>query len=154
MRLYEWYTDRYSYHLIGYLISQGVEVSQIKKAVLACSTKSEFHSELKAKVFKQLFPSVNLSTIKDDDLYEIIEEPLNELSYESLSSQRQIRAVLLFFNVATLQASETSIFRFPYDQFKKENWDIEHVRSVCSEMPGRSDEQKKYINCWRQIALN
>jgi len=34
---------------------------------------------------------------------------------------------------------------FPFDSYKKEKWDIEHVRSVKSEMPGRVDAQKRWL---------
>ncbi|QJB35925.1 hypothetical protein HF329_33290 [Chitinophaga oryzae] len=40
--------------------------------------------------------------------------------------------MLLLFNIQTILATENADIRFPFDRYKDEDWDIEHVRSKAS----------------------
>ncbi|MEK6625795.1 MAG: DUF1524 domain-containing protein, partial [Bdellovibrionota bacterium] len=73
----------------------------------------------------------------------IIRDEVVSWSYEEHSEK--IRSTLLLFNIATLLRSNESNLRFQFDSYKKESWDIEHVRSVKSGKPGRADLQKSWI---------
>lgn len=143
MTLEEWFRDRYSYHLIGYLINQGVPIPVIKQESESENTKTAFRLSLKDYVFKTLFGkneclSLHLSR---DDLQRFISDKLNDWSYGS----DRIKPTLLLFNISTLLRSRKSNFRFQFDSYKTEHWDIEHVRSVKSEKPDRADLQKAWI---------
>ncbi|MDE6769630.1 MAG: DUF262 domain-containing protein, partial [Muribaculaceae bacterium] len=41
----------------------------------------------------------------------------------------QVKKILLLFNILTVLQKDNSDMRFPFDRFKTENWDIEHVCS-------------------------
>ena len=71
-------------------------------------------------------------------------ERIEGMEYGRNSSE--IRDLLLLFNVATLLENKRSNIRFQFDRFKRENWDIEHVRSVASNQPQRHHERVAWLN--------
>jgi hypothetical protein len=104
----EWYRDRDLYHLIGFLVDCGRSVRDLKaKSEENDSTKTDFKAYLKKEIRKE----VNCQ--------------LDELSY----GDKELRKVLLLFNIQTLLSTKEADVRFPFDRYKKENWDIEHIRS-------------------------
>ncbi len=149
----EWFRDRTLYHLVGYLITRGVSVKDLKRLAVNRG-KSAFQGVLKQQVFLQFFEGL-LEDHKDrDSLREVIEEALCDLSYERNAQHRDIRSALLLFNIATLLQNPTSPMRFPFNCFKAESWDLEHIKSVKSEMPSRRDNQKAWVQTvfdfWQQ----
>jgi hypothetical protein len=50
---------------------------------------------------------------------------INNLNY----GDDRIKTVLLLFNIQTILSNEKSNMRFPFNLYKNEDWDIEHVRS-------------------------
>lgn len=147
MTLEEWFNDRILYHLIGYLIQDGDDVLAIRR-LGAEATKTGFQSALKERIYKRLvggdFPG-------RDQLRDILDSRLSELDYES--DAPMIRRFLLLFNIAALLENRTSNLRFPFEPFKKGEWDIEHVRSVESEKPGRIDAQRLWLQNVRDYLI-
>ena len=56
-----------------------------------------------------------------------------------------MRSLLLLFNLATLLQDPRSNIRFQFESFKRESWDIEHIRSVSDNRPSRSTAQKEWL---------
>lgn len=106
----EWYHNRELYHLIGYLITTKFPIAKLKEQSLS-SKKSEFIKYLKER-------------IKERVAYQ-----LTELDYGNPKSREKIKEILLLFNIQTILSNQDSNIRFPFDRFKKEKWDIEHIRS-------------------------
>jgi len=138
----EWFKDRILFHLVGYLVTEGESLVDIRHASKNCG-KLEFQQALKRKVFKNIFGGDMSVFSSVDGLKSMMHETLGELNYEGQSSK--IRSVLLLFNIATLLQNSKSNLRFPFDSYKKESWDIEHIRSVKSDMPARVDAQKLWL---------
>ena len=117
----EWYRDRELYHLIGFLVDCGHSVNTLKaKSDQLDSTKTDFKAYLKKKIHNE----VNCQ--------------LDELSY----GDKKLRKVLLLFNIQTLLSTKEADVRFPFDRYKMENWDIEHIRSQTdSEIVGASRQE-------------
>lgn len=117
----EWYRDRELFHLIGFLVESGSNVAALKAySEIAGITKSQFKTYLK----KEIRQKVNCQ--------------LDDLSY----GNPFIKRVLLLFNIQTLLATKEADVRFPFDRYKREDWDIEHIRSQTNTIPmgaGRSD---------------
>jgi hypothetical protein len=80
-----------------------------------------------------------------ESIRECVANRLEELSYLSSSGQREIRAVLLLFNLATILQSRRSNLRFQFDSFKRERWDIEHIRSVTDDRPERHHDRRRWF---------
>ena len=128
MSLEEWYEDRALYHIVGFLIQQGMEISNLCE--LASSiTKQKFDQVLRGQIFAYAIGET-LEDLNDDELLENVSEKLESLEYGRDSNK--IRSLLLLFNLATLLENSKSNLRFQFDSFKKQEWDIEHVRSVTS----------------------
>ena len=129
----EWYQDRILYHLVGFLITAGVGIKELK-ASSDKKTKSDFKICLREEIGKTL--NVDIENIKYND--------------------SNVKSVLLLFNIHTLLANETSKSRFPFDSYKNDNWDIEHVRSQSEvELTGgdRIDWAKLVLEFYTGIAV-
>ena len=142
MTLEEWFDDRVLYHLIGYLICDGDDLLAIRKAGKGVA-KSEFHRILKRRIFKRLIGAELPPGAGRKDVKTAIETVVYELEYGPGSAK--LRSFLLLFNIATLLQNPASNLRFPFDSFKKEIWDIEHVRSVTNRKPERTTDRKDWL---------
>lgn len=105
----EWYTDRDLYHLVGYLVATGYKI-ELLKLDSEQKSKTEFKAHLK-QIIKSLI-TCDIKTLE-------YKNPL-------------VKSVLLLFNIQTILDNTKSNIRFPFDRFKTENWDIEHIRSQTS----------------------
>lgn len=104
----QWFEDRELYHLIGFLVDSGSSIVEIKKqSELKGSTKTQFKAYLKNEIKKKV--KVDIDTLEYGD--------------------KAIKSILLLFNIQTLLATNEADVRFPFDRYKTERWDIEHIRS-------------------------
>lgn len=108
LTLEEWYNTRDLYHLIGFLIEYNTDINSLKKSSDHL-TKIEFKKHLK----------------------NLIKHKLNNIRLEELEfkNKREIKMVLLLFNILTIISTNEADMRFPFDKFKLQNWDIEHINS-------------------------
>jgi uncharacterized protein with ParB-like and HNH nuclease domain len=132
--LNEWYEDREFFHKIGFLIiySKKTMLDFIAEYIKDNSTKKEFRDFLDTEI-KKLFENIDIEA----------------LSYGS--NDNDIRKVLLWFNIATIIKNEKSNLRFQFDRYKKQNWDIEHIRSQAKSKYPREKEEKE---AWLKDILN
>lgn len=104
----QWYRDRELYHLIGFLVDCDYSIQTLKaKSEEKGTTKTAFKAFLKNEIRK----NVNFQ--------------LDQLNY----GDKSLRKVLLLLNIETLLATKEADIRFPFDRYKEEKWDIEHIRS-------------------------
>lgn len=112
-QLQDWYLDWELYHLIGYLIATGTSLKDLWDEHTGLR-KSEFRENIKSR----------------------IRESLPKVSLESLEyGQAAVRKVLLLHNVLTNLESRERHFRFPFNRFKNQKWDVEHIHSVAENSP-------------------
>ena len=111
LRLEEWCQNRDLYHLIGFLIEYEADINKLIEASKN-KTKTEFITYLTNKIKKQL-THINLEN----------------LDFYNGKDKKDIRKVLLLFNIQTILSSTKADMRFPFNKFKKDKWDIEHVNS-------------------------
>jgi len=67
--------------------------------------------------------------------------------------RNEIRKLLLMFNIQTLLSTTNADIRFPFDRFKNEQWDIEHIRSKADRAP-QGKERKLWLEDLEQFLLN
>jgi len=108
----EWYKDRELYHLIGFLISINYRLQDIlepkkNNEKISITSKTDFKAFLK------------------DEIRQKVKFDISNLNY----GDDRIKTVLLLFNIQTILSNEKSNMRFPFNLYKNEDWDIEHVRS-------------------------
>lgn len=144
MALEEWYEDRYLFHVLGFILNQtGGGLSMITE-LLADSqafSKHKFSLGLRNRVYRMVLGS-DLSDASQDEIEDEISSLCRTVNY---ANALRVRSLLLLFNLATLLEDPRSNIRFQFDSFKRESWDIEHIRSVSDERPSRPQEQEQWL---------
>jgi hypothetical protein len=121
--LEEWYNDRELYHKIGYLIAVGTNIKNILKEKKEKS-KTEFLNWINQEI-ESKFNNVNLE----------------EVEY----SGRYVREILLLHNIQTMLNNENETNRFPFDRYKKESWDVEHIHAIATEVNVKIENQVEWL---------
>lgn len=147
MTLKEWFNDRKMFHLIGFLVlpSHNTNVAKVLDLSEKSTGKQDFHRILTKEIFKLIF-SEDLDTLASkDEVKTKTSNYLSQLNYENGSDIKKIRIALLLFNITSLLNNSDSNARFQFERFKTEQWDIEHIRSVTSNMPNKKVDQEKWL---------
>lgn len=110
--LEEWYNDRELYHKIGFLISIGIKLRDIIDENTD-KTKKEFRDSINKKI-KKHFKKIEL----------------NDLEYNN----KYIKDILLLHNIQTMLNNKNETTHFPFDRYKKEKWDIEHIHAIATKV--------------------
>jgi hypothetical protein len=165
--LEEWYEDRTLYHLVGFLVatatpdkaSDGPTRQAEAKVLLDLlearrnSTGTEFDRHLRRLAWKRFAGARAQDPPADGftetDLAQRIEERIDALNYGS----EPVGAVLLLFNIASLLAQTASTQRFQFDGYKKNSWDIEHVRSVAEYIPRAAADRRRWLAHAREFVV-
>ena len=121
--LEEWYNDRELYHKIGYLIAVGTNIQNILKEKKEKS-KTEFLNWINQEI-ESKFNNVNLE----------------EVEYNG----RYVREILLLHNIQTMLNNENETNRFPFDRYKKESWDVEHIHAIATEVNVKIENQVEWL---------
>lgn len=109
----DWYDDLNKYHIIGYLIATDEMISDI-----FILTRGKRKSATTMALLEK-------AKMKYDDL--------NSLTLDTTAHKKRIRNLLLLFNIATLVCKSEKQYRFPFDIYKKEMWDIEHIHATADD---------------------
>lgn len=104
----EWYNNRELYHLIGFLIEYDYDINSLIQQSSKLS-KLAFVSFLKQQI-QNKFQNIQIE----------------DLDY---SQRKLVKMTLLLFNIQTILSTQKAEVRYPFDKYKTENWDIEHVNS-------------------------
>lgn len=124
--LEEWFSNRELYHKIGYLISTGTD---LKDLIIASNRKE-----------KTLF-----KTFLNEEISKKIEcKDVSDLEYKK--DDFLIRKILLLHNIQTMLNNENETSRFPFNRYKTEQWDIEHIHAIASEMPISKQHRIDWLN--------
>jgi len=123
--LYDWFENRELYHKIGFLIT--------------------FHEKIKDLIELSLSKDKNVfvDSINEKIASICSEIPINDLEYED---KEKVKKILLLHNILTMLNNKKENSRFPFNRFKEEKWDIEHIHAIATEIP------KERQNDWLQQA--
>lgn len=114
-----WFENRELYHLIGYLIARRTKSKKIDALDLYAQLTNCDKSALQERLRALISEDIDLEHIAD-------------LTY---NDGNRTRNVLLLFNLLTLNESTSALMRFPFDRYKKERWDLEHVHATAGGPP-------------------
>jgi uncharacterized protein with ParB-like and HNH nuclease domain len=135
----EWYDDNKYYHYIGYLIACGVRIVDVY---------SMYHNAPKSAFLQRIKDSI-CEVIKDVK-YGVDERGEVYVDLQYGKDNNLIRRVLLLFNVEYIvkhsRQDEQGYMRFPFDLYKKMDWDIEHINSYTTNEISKGDAQVAWIN--------
>lgn len=109
--LEEWYNNRDLFHLIGFLIEYGIDLNKLMSKSKEIN-KTDFIAHLKTEI-KHKFKGIDL----------------DKLDYTNGGDKKKIKMVLLLFNIQTILFNQKAEMRFPFNRFKKDKWDLEHINS-------------------------
>lgn len=136
--LKEWFDDPVYYHYIGYLITCGVTIVDIY-SMYDNSPKDQFLQRI-IDAIRSIVRDVHYTLDGDDVSF--------DLSY--VKDKELIRKLLLLFNIQYMiihnSKSEHWYIRFPFDLYKKQKWDIEHINSFTTYEITKGEEQVKWID--------
>lgn len=130
--LQAWFNDRDYYHEIGFLVYvRGREklIELLKKA--NNENKSSFKKELTWDIKKEICDDPG----QPDLIYE----------YNYVDNYDKLMRVLILYNIEAVRQN-TSMDFFPFDQFKKKKWTLEHIHAQNSQGIDQSDRKK--WNMW------
>ena len=122
--LEEWYNDRELYHKIGYLISIGANINNILKEKNEKS-KKEFANWIK-KIIESKFENTDFEKVEYNGKY--------------------VREILLLHNIQTMLNNANETNRFPFDRYKKESWDVEHIHAIATEVIVQKENQVHWLS--------
>ncbi|WP_461811401.1 DUF262 domain-containing protein [Faecalimonas sp.] len=107
-RFNEWFSDRELYHKIGFILT--AKIANVRELYDKSSAlkKSEFLLYIDS-VIKHHFRYTNLF----------------DLDYEN----KKTKSVLLLYNILTMLQNEHDASYFPFDDYKLNKWNIEHIAS-------------------------
>lgn len=136
--LNEWFEDREFFHKIGFLTiySKKTMLELIHKYIGTeeSITKKDFNKYLDKEIM-ELFESINIEKLTYND-------------------RESIKKVLLMFNVQTILKNKESNMRFQFDRYKKQDWDIEHIRSQTDKKyPKKETEKKDWIKDLKNLVV-
>ncbi|WMJ22663.1 DUF262 domain-containing protein [Paludicola sp. MB14-C6] len=107
-RFNEWFSERELYHKIGFILT--TKIAKVKELYDKSSTvrKSDFISYINT-IIKNYYKSQNLF----------------DLDYEN----KNTKSILLLYNILTMLQNKHDFSYFPFDDFKLNKWNIEHIAS-------------------------
>ncbi|MEQ9311578.1 MAG: DUF262 domain-containing protein [Cytophagales bacterium] len=120
-RFSEWYNKREWYHKIGFLVT--VDAISIDQLYVDSSNLSKIE-------FSAYLDELIIACMKD-----II---LEDLQYPD---KKEVRKTLLLYNILTMLNSPEDNSYFPFNLFKNESWDIEHITSIKDTVPDKNRNQ-------------
>ena len=126
--IHSWYRERELYHIIGYLISMGISTLQTLLEESEGKTKTEFRLFLKNLI-----------------IHDLRDITLDELDYNENRDRNKIKKVLLLYNIQSMLRNDSEDSRFPFDIYKKQKWDIEHITATKDEPPSTFVSQKQWL---------
>ena len=156
----DWYKQILWYHMIGFLvvssnkkyIDQILELSRLYREGSAESGeghKDHFENGLRNRISKEVFRG-KIPTIAE------CRDFITELDYQVDKNKKDIRNILLLYNIAYLEACEEN-GRFPFEKYKDEivSWDIEHINAVSDTRPDddRRDSEDNNRLQWLRKAV-
>jgi hypothetical protein len=136
--LEDWYIDPIKYNLIGFLTHAGTPLQEIYKNYESATSQEDFVNKLE-------------KIIKINNLV--------ELDYSK--NRRQIRNILLLLNIHTLNKQLGALrehtevnspsYKFPFDIFVTQNWDVEHIDSAQTNRLSKKEDQKEWVKVHKEF---
>ncbi len=121
--LEEWFNDRELYHKVGYLIAVGTKIKDILTAKKEKS-KTGFLNWIKQEIDSK-FKKMNLEEVEYNGAY--------------------VREILLLHNIQTMLNNQNETNRFPFERYKKEFWDVEHIHAIATEVKVKKENQVEWL---------
>lgn len=123
--LQDWFNNRELYHKIGFLITIGKDIKLLLEES-QLQSKTNFIASIDKEITNK-FSNIQLENIQ--------------------YGNKIVRPLLLLHNIQTMLNNTKENSRFPFNRYKNEKWDIEHIHAKASEAKVKDefDEQKNWL---------
>ncbi len=158
-RLEDWYDDAELLHLVGFLVATAPVARGATSELVTLladregRTASEFTRRLRWRAWKRLRkqpapkPTDRRPAVSPEVLDNNVVDLVRGLSYGP--DRARLRSALLLFNIAGLLEKGGQEHRFPFGRYKRERWDLEHVRSVAEYVPRSPAARRRWLEMAR-----
>lgn len=158
----EWYHDYRLFHYVGYLtsISKPCKVSELIDLYNSSSNKENFVEKIKWEIVKKLRTYSWLKNLETKDA-------LKEYAFDQdgNASKQDCVCILLLHNIETVIQLNTKLVseskynlpnftKFPFHLYKKENWQVEHIRPYSGDDLQDKDKQKIFLSLAKEYLVN
>lgn len=158
----EWYHDYRLFHYVGYLtsISKPCKVSELIDLYKRSSNKEKFVENIKSEIVKKLKAYSWIKELKTKDA-------LKEYAFDQdgKASKQDCVCILLLHNIETVIQLNTKLVseskynlpnftKFPFHLYKKENWQVEHIRPYSGDDLQDKDKQKIFLSLAKEYLVN
>lgn len=149
--LRDWYADYSFYHMIGLLLivnenDKSVEIIKQLYDKYSMSNKTEFKNYIIERI-KDIYFSKAKTTPFTEFEFDKIQSDLGDISF---SEPGKVKKVLLLYNIALLVNAQNTYERFPFELYKKDTWDIEHINPQ-SPKDKTIEEKIEWLKSYDQI---
>lgn len=136
-RLVAWYEDNLYYHYVGYLVAIGFTPFQIYNHLEREKSINNVH-EWTVEDTKTSLRRMMMEKFKEGTKY-LSKDEIDNFEYGS----EYVTRVLLLFNIESCRKGHN--VRFAFDNYKKENWDVEHVDSQNDATLQEYDDRMRWL---------
>lgn len=158
----EWYHDYRLFHYVGYLtsISKPCKVSELIDLYKRSPNKEKFVENIKSEIVKKLKAYSWIKELKTKD-------KLKEYAFDQdgKASKQDCVCILLLHNIETVIQLNTKLVseskynlpnftKFPFHLYKKENWQVEHIRPYSGDDLQDKDKQKIFLSLAKEYLVN
>ena len=148
-----WYHDRHLFHYVGFLVETGkvklLDLIKLYNNTLAINEKynKSSNKEDEQSLFINITSSCTGTGMSKKDFSDAIKKivyfQVKDLDLDKLKySSKETRMVLLLFNILTVLESDRSDLKFPFEKYKEEHWDKEHIVSQ-TDKPFPDNDKKR-----------
>ena len=137
LKLRDWYSNRLTFHIIGYLITIGMRTMDELFALSLDKKKSVFFEEIKLEVLT----SIGFKKDAKEDMALLD-------SYLYGNNNDEIHKILTLFNVLSTQEIDDDNMRYPFYRHKdkKDGWSLEHIHAQRSVTLNKAELWLKWID--------
>jgi hypothetical protein len=121
--LQNWFDNRELYHKIGFLVIEGESLKMLIEESRK-KNKIDFLTYINTKIGNK-FQKIDIENI----------------GYKNSN----VKSVLLLHNIQTMLNNSKENSRFPFNRYKQEHWDIEHIHAIAAEMPKIEQYQRDWL---------
>lgn len=158
----EWYHDYRLFHYVGYLtsISKPCNASDLMELYQSSCNKEEFVERIKGKIVEKLRYYSWLKNLKSKDEFTdyVFDQDENAI-------KRDCVCILLLHNIETIIQQNKKLVseskynlpnftKFPFHLYKKEKWQVEHIRPYSGDDLQDKDKQKIYLSLAKEYLPN
>lgn len=159
----DWYNDAEIYNYIGFLSQAGTDPAAIYmayKGMNSSDERADFIRMLQERV-KRVLSKIRVTPVSElakedsEDMKVSQIFPYGRIESNFTDTHKGLYFLLLFLNinllntqlsnVSDLRQKDSSVYKFPFDVFVSQSWDIEHIDSFTTYPLQKTEDQQNWV---------